>query len=434
MTSLTQNINAPSSKVRWNIFIIMLILGCVNYMDRTSLSVAMPYITEEFGISDATVVGIVHSAFFWAYALMQIPSGIMADKFKARYIIGIATVIWGIFQALGAMCHSLISLSITRLGLGVAEAPIMPSGAKLMGNWLSPNERGRGSMLLDGGAPLGTALGAIVITGLIAFFDSWRLAFIIAGVATVIIGALAFWYIRTYPSEHPRISKEEVDYINNAIGESESAHKEKFKISDIKPYLKQKNVLALIIGWVCYSSVFYGLMTWLPLYFQKTYGFNIKDMGSAMAIIFIMSFVGQMTGGYIMDKWRQSGAKTSKVIHIMLAISALTAGIGLFLCAQSTTPTMAIIFLIISLFPLRWASVYWSIPGLLGAQKAAGTISGTMNFSSNLFAAILPIFIGYIVDRTGSYYAAMMFFACAAIGYLICSLCINFDKPMHIES
>lgn len=432
MTIRALPIAPPSGRVRWNIFIIMLILGCVNYMDRTSLAVAMPYITEEFGIKDATVVGIVHSAFFWAYALMQLPSGVMADKFKTRYIIGIATVVWGVFQALGAASHSLITLSLTRLGLGVAEAPIMPSGAKLMGNWLSPTERGRGSMLLDGGAPLGTAVGALVITGLIVFFDSWRLAFIVAGVATVIIGALAFWYIRSYPAEHPSISKEELDYIETAIGESPSANK--FRLSDIKPYLKQKNVIALILGWVCYSSVFYGLMTWLPLYFQQTYGFDIKSMGNAMAFIFIMSFIGQMTGGYIMDKWRLSGAKTSTVFHTMLAISALTAGIGLFLCAQSTNPTMAIVFLTISLFPLRWASVYWSIPGLLGAQKAAGTISGTMNFASNIFAAILPILIGYIIDQTGSYYAAMMFFACAAIGYLICSLSINFDKPMNVET
>lgn len=429
-TTVQQGVTAPT-KVRWNIFIIMLILGCVNYMDRTTLSIAMPLITKEFGITDNTVVGILNSAFFWAYALMQIPSGVIADKFKTRYIIGIATVIWGIFQGIGALCQTITTLALTRLGLGLAEAPIMPAGAKLMGNWLTPTERGRGSMLLDGGAPLGTALGAIVITGLIALFGSWRIAFMVAGSATVVVGLLAYWYIRTYPSEHPHISPAEVNYLESQNGVNQNS--KKFKISDIKPYLKQKNVIALILGWVCYSSVFYGLMTWLPLYFQSTYGFNIKDMGNAMAIIFIMCFVGQLTGGYIMDKWRLSGAKTSKVIHTMLAISALTAGIGLFLCAQSTTPTMAIILLTISLFPLRWASIYWSIPGLLGAQKVAGTISGAMNFSSNLFAAILPIIIGFLVQSTGNYYIAMMFFAAAAVGYLICSLSIDFDKPMHIE-
>jgi len=420
-----------ATNVRWRIFIIMLLLGAINYIDRTSLSIAMPYITEEFGIEDTRVVGAIHSAFFWAYALMQIPSGVLADKFKTRNIIAIATIAWGGFQAVAALCHGIFTLSLSRLGLGVSEAPIMPAGAKLMGTWLTPTERGRGSMLLDGGAPLGTAFGAVIIAGLIGFFGNWRMAFVIAGIGTILAGLLAWWYIRTYPNEHPKINKAELEHIEKYNLDSKKTDK-KYKLSDIKPYLKQRNVLALIFGWVCYSFVFYGLMTWLPLYFQATYGFNIKSMGGAMAIIFLVCFIGQLTGGYIMDKWRNAGGKTSTVLHTMLAISAITAGVGIFLCARSDNPTMAIILLTIALFPLRWASIYWSIPSLLGAQKVAGTICGTMNFTSNLFAAILPIVIGFIVQATGNYFAAMMFFAASAIGYLICSLLINFDKPMDV--
>ncbi|PHI30315.1 MFS transporter [Budvicia aquatica] len=422
---------AAATTVRWKIFIIMLLLGAINYIDRTSLAIAMPYIVEEFDIQDAVVVGLLHSTFFWAYALMQIPSGVLADRFKTRTIIAWATIIWGAFQAVAALCYSTFTLAIARVGLGVSEAPIMPSGAKLMGAWLTPTERGRGSMLLDGGAALGTALGAVILTWLIAFFGSWRMAFVVAGIGTIMAGLLAWWYIRTYPHEHPYINKAELDHITEHNPTSVESGK-KFKLSDIKPYLKQRNVLALIGGWVCYSTVFYGLMTWLPLYFQKTYGFDIKSMGGAMAFIFLLCFIGQLTGGYIMDRWRNSGAKTNKVLHTMLAISAITAGVGIFLCANSSDPMLAVGLLAVAMFPLRWASVYWSIPSLLGAQKVAGTICGTMNFSSNLFAAIIPIFIGFIVQLTGNYYAAMMVFVLAAVGYLICSLMINFDKPVIV--
>lgn len=116
----------------------------------------------------------------------------------------------------------------------------------------------------------------------------------------------------------------------------------------------------------------------------------------------------------------------------MLAISAITAGVGIFLCAHSSSPMLAVILLAVAMFPLRWASVYWSIPSLLGAQKVAGTICGTMNFTSNLFAAIIPIFIGFLVQVTGGYYSTMMFFALAAVGYLICSLMINFDRQVDM--
>lgn len=425
--------NTSPTKVRWNIFLILLLLGAINYIDRTSLAIAMPYIVEEFNIQDTIVVGLLHSAFFWAYALMQVPSGVLADRFKTRTIIACATITWGAFQAIAALCHSTTFLALSRVGLGVSEAPIMPAGAKLMGTWLTPTERGRGSMLLDGGAALGTALGAMILTWLIAFFGSWRMAFIIAGLGTMLAGMLAWWYIRTYPHEHPKINKAELDHINKN-NEFSTKKPEKYKIKDVLPYLKQRNVQALIGGWVCYSTVFYGLMTWLPLYFQKTYGFDIKSMGGAMAFIFLLCFIGQLTGGYIMDRWRNSGADTNKVMHTMLGISAVTAGVGIFICANINNPIAAVILLGVAMFPLRWASVYWSIPSLLGAQKVAGTLCGTMNFSSNLFAAIIPILIGFVVQITGNYYIAMMFFAAAAVGYLICSLMINFDNKMEINN
>ncbi len=424
--------NQNPTQVRWKIFIILLLLGAINYIDRTSLAIAMPYIVAEFDIQDAVVVGLLHSTFFWAYALMQIPSGVLADRFKTRTIIAWATILWGGFQAIAALCTNTFTLALSRVGLGISEAPIMPAGAKLMGTWLTPTERGRGSMLLDGGAALGTALGAIILTWLIAVFGSWRMAFIVAGIGTILAGLLSWWYIRTYPHEHPKINKAELDHITEHNG-SASKPAEKYKLTDVIPYLKQRNVLALIGGWVCYSTVFYGLMTWLPLYFQKTYGFDIKSMGGAMAFIFLLCFIGQLTGGYIMDRWRNAGASPNKVLHTMLAISAVTAGVGIFLCANINNPTWAVILLGIAMFPLRWASVYWSIPSLLGAQKVAGTICGTMNFTSNLFAAIIPIFIGFIVQMTGNYYAAMMFFAAAAVGYLVCSMTINFDKKMELE-
>jgi ACS family D-galactonate transporter-like MFS transporter len=94
----TEEEKLKATTVRWRIFIVMLILGAINYIDRTSLSIAMPYITDEFGITDTRVVGVIHSAFFWAYALMQIPSGVIADKFKARNIIAIATILWVHFR------------------------------------------------------------------------------------------------------------------------------------------------------------------------------------------------------------------------------------------------------------------------------------------------------------------------------------------------
>src|SRR3954470_1865102 len=178
---------ATRSTVRWKIFVLMLFLIAINYIDRASLSVAMPLIAKEFNLEPATQ-GVILSSFFWTYALMQVPGGMLADRFKPRIVIAAATVGWGFFQAIAAASTGWVMLLLTRLGLGAAEAPIYPAGGKLLAIWLTRNERGRGATLLDGGAPLGAALGSIVIAGLIAGLDSWRLSFIVAGVGTILAG------------------------------------------------------------------------------------------------------------------------------------------------------------------------------------------------------------------------------------------------------
>src|SRR5262249_19702515 len=128
-TMLDLQAHRPST-VRWKIFLMMLFLISINYIDRASLSVAMPLIAKEFDIGPA-LQGLLLSSFFWTYALMQIPGGMLADRFGPRVTIAAATLGWGFFQAIAAVCTGWVSLLATRLGLGAAEAPIYPAGGKL---------------------------------------------------------------------------------------------------------------------------------------------------------------------------------------------------------------------------------------------------------------------------------------------------------------
>src|ERR1700730_8301557 len=193
----------------------MLTLIAINYVDRASLSVAMPLISAEFKLSPA-MQGLMLSSFFWTYAILQIPGGMLADRFKPRVVISWSTMLWGAFQVLASVSTSGAALVFSRLGLGAAEAPIYPAGGKLNALWMTQNERGRGATLLDGGAPLGAALGAIIVTWLIRALGSWRSAFAIAGAGTVLAGAWAWYYIRNSPREHSRVNEAEAAYIEKA--------------------------------------------------------------------------------------------------------------------------------------------------------------------------------------------------------------------------
>src|SRR6516165_6609511 len=154
--------SAGASTVRWRIFGIVFLLVVINLIDRVTLSIAMPTISKEFSLQPA-MQGLVLSAFFWSYALLQVPGGWLIDRFGPRALITGATSGRELLQAIAGGATMLIG----RIGIGAAEAPLFPAGAKLNSIWLSPTERARGAVLVDSGAPLGAAFGGAIISWLI---------------------------------------------------------------------------------------------------------------------------------------------------------------------------------------------------------------------------------------------------------------------------
>ncbi|SPA37003.1 Major facilitator superfamily MFS_1 [Cupriavidus taiwanensis] len=415
----------PTS-VRWRIFLIMLLLTAINYIDRASLSVALPLIAPEFNLSPA-LEGLMLSAFFWSYALMQIPAGVLLDRYHTRGIIATATVAWGAFQALGAASHNWIVLLLTRMGLGVSESPIMPAGAKLIGTWLTPHERGRGAVLVDGGAPLGSALGAILISGLIAWFGSWRIAFVIAGVGTMVAGVLAWRYIRNHPSDHPGVNAAELEHITRGNARASAAAAR----VPLRELVRDRSVLAMFAGYSCILAVFYGLLTWMPSYLHKAHGFNIAAMGGATFIIFMSGFVGELIGGYIGDRWKASGASPNVVMRTMFSGSSLVAAACILAAAYISDSGTVVLLLCVAMFFIRFCGMYWSLPAIVGGPERSGVLGGTMNFCGNMAGVVVPILIGVIVQWSGSYFLALLFFVVMAVLIAVFSSLIDYRPRAH---
>jgi ACS family D-galactonate transporter-like MFS transporter len=416
--------------VRWKIFFVLLGLVAINYIDRASLSVAMPLISKDFNINPA-LQGLIFSSFFWTYALMQVPGGMLADRFKPRIVITAAAIFWGAFQAIAGVATNATTLLLTRFGLGAAEAPIYPSGGKLNGIWLTHNERGRGATLLDGGAPLGAAIGAILITSLITMLGSWRLAFIVAGVGTVLAGIYAWHFIRNSPREHRGVNEAEATYIEQARAiedEGEPAQSSGKRLD----LFKYRTVWLMFFGYMFSNVVFYGLLTWMPNYLSKVHGFNIQQMGGASFIIFLSGFVGELVGGFLCDKWKTAGGSPNKVMRTMLAFASIVVTVAVFSVAYASGPALTVVLLSITLFFQRWTGLYWSIPSLVGTRDKVGLLGGLMNLGGNIGGVAVPLAVGLIVQLTGSYFLALMVFTGAGIGLLLCSTCINYQKKIPV--
>ncbi|MDE1953699.1 MAG: MFS transporter [Betaproteobacteria bacterium] len=421
---------APTG-VRWKIFWMLLLLISINYIDRASLSVAMPLISKEFHIGPA-IEGLLLSSFFWTYAFMQIPGGMLADRYGPRVVIAGATAGWGLFQALAAVSIGWGSLLLTRLGLGVAEAPIYPAGGKLNGIWMTRNERGRGATLLDGGAPLGSALGGILISGLIAFLGSWRMSFVIAGVGTMVVGYFAWRFIRNHPSEHSGVNAAEIAHIEASHAKERAGEPKEISGKPLE-FFRYRSVWGMFFGWLCFNSLFYGLLTWMPTYLSKVHGLNIQQIGGAVFIMFFSGFIGELVGGWLADWWKASGAPESKVLRILFGFASIIATIAIYSVAEVKSPVVIVALLSTTLFFLRWCGLYWCIPSILGTRDRVGFLGGVMNLGGNVAGIGVPIAVGLIVQATGSYYLALMLFTGAGIGLFICStLLIDYSKKIPV--
>ena len=421
---------AKPTGVRWKIFLLMLFLISINYIDRASLSVAMPLISKEFDL-DPAMQGLILSSFFWTYAFMQVPGGMLADRFKPRIVIASATIFWGAFQAIAAVATNWPMLLLTRLGLGASEAPIYPAGGKLNAIWMTQTERGRGATLLDGGAPLGAALGSIVIAWLIAAFNSWRIAFVIAGVGTMLCGLLAWYYIRNAPRQHPSVNEAEARYIEQSHA-LEDADTPVSRGGSWMSYFRYRSVWCMCLGWMFFNTTFYGLLTWMPTYLFKVHNFDIKTLGGASFIIFFSGFVGELVGGWIGDFWRSRGGSPNLVFRTLFGIAAILATMSIFFVAYVTDPVAVVVLLSATLFFLRWCGMYWAIPSALAGREKSGFLGGCMNLGGNIAGILTPLIVGFIVQATGSYFLALMYFAAAGVALLICSTLIDYSRKLPV--
>ena len=419
-----------SSRVRWKIFVLMLLLVSINYVDRASLSVAMPAIASEFDLDPATQ-GLLLSSFFWTYVLMQLPGGLLVDRYRPRIVVAASTVGLGLFQTVAGVSPGWLTLLLARCGLGAAGAPIYPAGGKLNAIWMSQHERARGAALLDGGAPLGAAVSGLVIAGLMSATGSWRLAFVVTGLATIACGCLAWWYIRNIPGEHSGVGAGEARHIARAHA-LEDAAMPPLTGAALSSFFRHRSVWCMCLGWVSFNTVFYGLLTWMPTYLFQVHGFEIRTLGGATFAIFFIGFVGELVGGTLCDHWRASGGKANTVYRTMFAVAALVTTVSILAVAYVTDPLAVVALLSVTLFFLRWCGMYWAIPSLLTTRHRAGFLGACMNLAGNIAGIVVPILIGFIVQATGSYFLALLFFAGAGFTLLIFSSLIDFSRKLPV--
>ncbi|MER6091811.1 MFS transporter [Streptomyces bluensis] len=389
------------SSMRWTIVGFSALGLTIAYLDRAALSVAMPYMSEEFHIS-SSVQGVMLSAFFWTYALFQIPSGRLLDRFGPRIIYPIAVGWWSIWTALTALAHGVGSVMVFRLGLGIGEAPVQPANIKVVSRWFPRKERAFASSLFDMGQQIGTALSIPVVTAL-ALFGGWRLSFIVIGVSGL-LWIVGWAVVYREPDRHPRVSAAELAHIRSDQGSTIAEESPDAQVP-WRELLNDSQVWALMIGYVFRSLAGAFFLTWYPSYLLDDRGFSEADFGMVGWIPALIAIGSTVLGGVVSDRMLASGLSPNLARKVPIVSGlGLSACIGFAPFIESNLVLMVVLTISSAAHSFAGAAIL-SLPAEVArSSESVGAVAGFQNFGSQVGNLLSPIAIGlFLASSNGSY-------------------------------
>jgi MFS family permease len=377
----------------------------INYFDRINLSVAAPQMKEAFNLSPADM-GLLFSAFFWPYALLQVPAGLFLDRFGVTRVGRWGAFLWGLASAITVFASGFGGVFAARAVLGIAEAPGFPVSSKATGYWFPRKERALATAIFDAAAKFSNVIG-VPLVAVVVVNAGWRWGF---GVTALLSLAyfIAFLLIYRDPSKDSKLSAAELDYIQKGGATPEGTSSA--SVFGMLGYLLTKTkVWGLTIGFAAYGYSFYLFLTWLPGYLVQTMHMSILKSAGFAAIPWAVATVTDLVvGGWLIDHLIARGKDETRVRKAVL-VTGMLFGLAVFGATQTVKPEWAIFWISIALGGLAAAApVGWSLPSLIAPKGGVGTVGGIMNFANNLMGVAAPIVTGFIVGATNSFTNAFL--------------------------
>lgn len=405
----------PTRK-RWFMLSLIFILTAINYLDRTNMAVAAPSMSAELGFSAATM-GMLLSAFAWAYALMQVPGGCFLERFGPRITYTISLFFWSLFTMIMGLGHSFLSLFGIRMAIGAAESPAFPTNSRVVAAWFPDRERATATSIYTAAEFVGLAFLTPVLFWILDTFG-WREIFYITGF--VGIGVSVIWYLLYRdPKDCKGVNQAELDYIREGGGQAENAGTSKqITMAQLRELFRHRQLIGIYISQFANTSTMYFFLTWFPTYLIMAKNLPMLKAGIYAVIPYIGALCGVLLGGRWSDHMLKKGASLSKARKLPIACG-LICSMSIMAANYFDSLDVIIAIMAFSFFGQGMAAIIWSTVGDVAPQDSLGLAGGVFSFAGNLAGIVTPIVIGLIVHLTGSFVGAMVFIsAVAAVGVL----------------
>lgn len=404
------------TKVRYGMLALVFINVVINYLDRSNISVAGATLSKDLGLSSVEL-GLIFSAFGWTYAILQIPGGLIADRFGPRVLYAFCLMTWSLATLAQGFVRGFASLFSLRLATGAFEAPSYPINNRIVTSWFPDHERASAIAMYVSGQFIGLAfLTPVLVT--VQYYAGWKGLFIGTGVVGLLWGVIWYLFYRD-PLDHPRVSEAELTYIEEGGGlfrgkKTEPGQPSTWSLNNLQQVFSSRTLWGVYIGQFSVNATLWFFLTWFPTYLVKYRGLDFIKSGYLASVPFLAACAGLLLSGFISDSLVQKGRsvgiarKTPIIIGLLLSVSIIGAN-------YTNDTALIIFFMALAFFGSGMALISWVFVSILSPKHLIGLTGGVFNFMGNLASIVVPIVIGYLAEG-GNFQPALVFIG--ALGFV----------------
>lgn len=428
---------------RYLILLIIFIVTAVNYADRATLSIAGTDVAKELQL-DSVSMGYIFSAFGWAYLLMQIPGGWLLDRFGSKRVYTYSLFFWSLFTFLQGfvdvfpLAWAGVSMFIMRFMLGFSEAPSFPANARIVAAWFPAKERGTASALFNSAQYFSLALFSPLL-GWLTYAWGWEHVFTVMGGIGFVLTFAWVKFVHN-PTDHPRMTREELEYIaeNGAVvdmdhkkaGDDKKAGP---KLDYIKQLLSNRMMLGIFFGQYFLNTITWFFLTWFPIYLVQEKGMSILKVGFVASIPALCGFVGGVLGGLFSDYLIKRGSSLTVARKVPIVMGMLLAS-SIILCNYTDNTALVVALMALAFFGKGFGALGWPVISDVAPKEIVGLCGGVFNVFGNVASIATPLVIGYMVKELHSFNGALVFVGCSALMMMVCYLFVVGDiKRMELK-
>jgi ACS family hexuronate transporter-like MFS transporter len=413
---LKKSLKAYVGHYRWVICSLIFFATTINYVDRSVLGVLAPTLRDAIGWTDQHY-GYISGAFTLAYAFGYLFAGWLIDKIGTRIGYALYLAVWSIAAAVHGLARSAFHFGLARFFLGIGESGNFPAALKTVAEWFPKKERALATGIFNAGTNVGAVVAPLVVPW-IALKWHWQAAFVMTGLIGL-MWIMFWWPIYRRPSDHPKLSKKELAYIESDPPDPQT----QIAWGRLLPH---PQTWAYSVGKFMIDAIWWFYLFWFPLFMNDRFGVDLKGIGLPLVTVYLLADVGSVFGGWLSSfligkGWTINSARKTAMLICAICILPVT-----------MAPIVSSEWLAVWLVGIAAAAHQGFSANLFTTasdmfpRKAVASVVGIGGFAGGMGGFLMNLGAGWLKQNTGSY---LIMFLIAGFAYLIALLIFHLLAP-----